>query len=263
VTVSVLRTSSRLLRAAAAERADLERQRERLTARREELRGELERIEEGLFEVDDRMALLDRLAGSEIERARAAAGGRDEAAGFPPGSVGVHEVGSRRERARAPAPAAAPPLPAPPAALRGTAIRETAVRVLLERSGGGGPVHYREWFDLLASSGHEVAGRDPLAAFLTQISRSPVVRRTTRAGVYEIDVCAPDRLRRRLAALQEELRRVADPAARIHGPDSRRRARELMGAMGRLERSLEEAVRSLDALGGEGGARALAIAAGS
>ena len=38
-------------------------------------------------------------------------------------------------------------------------------------------LHYREWFDLLAQPGHEIAGKDPLAVFLTQISRSPVVRK--------------------------------------------------------------------------------------
>ena len=55
--------SARLVRAAAAERADLARHRERLLAARDRLRAELEGIEASLRELDDRDALLDRIAG--------------------------------------------------------------------------------------------------------------------------------------------------------------------------------------------------------
>jgi hypothetical protein len=73
--------------------------------------------------------------------------------------------------------------------LRGTAIREIAVRVLVER--GAGPIHYRDWHELLREAGYAVSGNDPQSTLLTQISRSPVVRRTTTAGVYEIDPTRP------------------------------------------------------------------------
>jgi hypothetical protein len=44
--------------------------------------------------------------------------------------------------------------------------------------------------------------------FLTQVSRSPVVAKTLEAGVYELDRAAPVRLRREIATLQDELRRL-------------------------------------------------------
>ena len=56
--------SARLVRAAAAERAELGRHRERLLSARESLRAELQAIEASLHELDERDALLDRLAGS-------------------------------------------------------------------------------------------------------------------------------------------------------------------------------------------------------
>ena len=70
-----------------------------------------------------------------------------------------------------------------PNALRGPAIRETAVRMLAER--GGEALHYREWFELVTRAGYEIAGKHPPSVFLSQLSRSPAVRKGTRAGVYE------------------------------------------------------------------------------
>ena len=52
----------------------------------------------------------------------------------------------------------------------------------------------------MRAAGHEIAGKDPLAVFLTQLSRSPVIRKGTRAGVYELDPTAPQRLRTRSPA---------------------------------------------------------------
>ena len=40
------------------------------------------------------------------------------------------------------------------------------------------PLHYCAWFQQLLGAGFAVAGRDPQAVFLTQPTRSPVVRRT-------------------------------------------------------------------------------------
>src|SRR4051812_2352223 len=56
--------SARLVRAVAAERAELERHRARLAAEAEALRATLARIEHGLVEIDERRGLLDRLAPS-------------------------------------------------------------------------------------------------------------------------------------------------------------------------------------------------------
>src|SRR4051812_50128398 len=60
--------SARLVRAAAAERAELARYRDRLLAARDRLRAELDDVEASLRELDERNALLDRLAGPVAER---------------------------------------------------------------------------------------------------------------------------------------------------------------------------------------------------
>lgn len=136
--------------------------------------------------------------------------------------------------------------PAPPEApvngggtLRGPAIREVAVRTLVEH--GRDHLHYREWFELVAAGGHAIAGKDPLAVFLTQISRSPALRKGARAGVYELDPQAPARLRAELDRLQAELRRLT----LTRGRDVAARRTRLTAAIGRAERALEEVARVL------------------
>ena len=57
-----LRTSSRLRKAAVAERVDLEGHRDRLISDRERLQSEIEQIERALADVDDRLALLGQIA---------------------------------------------------------------------------------------------------------------------------------------------------------------------------------------------------------
>src|SRR3954447_18803896 len=64
--------SARLVRAAAAERADVARHRERLLGARERLRAELAGIEAALRDLDERDALLDRRAGPPPAAVRAA-----------------------------------------------------------------------------------------------------------------------------------------------------------------------------------------------
>jgi hypothetical protein len=123
------------------------------------------------------------------------------------------------------------------AGLRGPAIREAAVRALV--ADGREALHYREWFELL---GHEVAGKDPLAVFLTQLSRSPVVRKGARPGVYELDRQAPTRLRATLDDLHERLRALTT------GTDLgaiRARRAQLTAEIGRTEKALEETTRVL------------------
>ena len=183
--------SARLVRAAAAERAELDRHRDRLLTTRASLRTELEAIEASLRELDERDALLDRLAGPA--RPAAVAGDDAPAAG------------------RAPAPGGR----SGATTLRGPAIRRAAVEVLLAHPDRPQALHYRAWFDALVAAGYEVAGKDPLAVFLTQLGRSPVVRRGTQSGVYELD---PGRA----AAAARRARRAPRRAARHRG---RRRAR--------------------------------------
>ena len=196
--------SARLVRAVAAERAELERHRARLATEADELRAALARIEHGLAEIDERRGLLDRLAPMPPETGE-----------------GVGDDGK---------------------ALRGPDIREVAVRLLVDN--GREAMHYREWYALLERAGHEIAGKDPLAVFLTQISRSPAVRRGSRAGIYELDRGAFHRLRLRVDALQQEL--GALPATGTHDAAViRARRSRLTTEISRTERALEEVARVL------------------
>src|SRR3954453_7678350 len=161
-----MRPSARLARAVAAERADLERQRAHLAREADELRAALARIERGLGEIDAQCLLLDRIVPGPDEAPPAVAGGAQ--------------------------------------GLRGPAIREAAVAVLVARNEHA--LHYRDWYEALVQAGHEVAGKDPLAVFLTQLSRSPVIRKGAQPGVYELDRQAASRLRTRLEQLHRELK---------------------------------------------------------
>jgi hypothetical protein len=75
--------------------------------------------------------------------------------------------------------------------LRGERLREVALEVLQRLSASGDPVHYRIWFEALVDSGYRVSGRDPLATFLTHVTRikrvEPVGR---RSGLYRLRVAA-------------------------------------------------------------------------
>lgn len=237
MSVSVPQPSGRLLRAASAEQTDLVRHRERLTRRRARLLGELRALDEALSAVDRRLDMLAQLAGpppatEDPEREPIGRGPSELPAH---GTTAVAEDLADSERAR---------LADPP--LRGPAIREAAVRVLLAQPEQIEAVHYRRWYELLTEAGHTVAGKDPLAVFLTQLSRSPVVRKASAPGVYELDRHAPTRLRQRLDRLQAELREVTVAAP---GPIElgavRARRHELDLTISQQERALEEALRVL------------------
>jgi hypothetical protein len=76
-------------------------------------------------------------------------------------------------------------------ALRGQRLREVAVEVLQQHIQPGDEVHYREWFELLRSENVVVAGRDPLATFLAQVSRSNAVEAVgSRSGRYRLRAIA-------------------------------------------------------------------------
>lgn len=76
-------------------------------------------------------------------------------------------------------------------ALRGHRLRAVAVAVLQKHHSPGVEVHYREWYDLVASEGIAVAGKDPLATFLSQISRADAVEAVgRRTGRYRLRAVA-------------------------------------------------------------------------
>ncbi len=75
--------------------------------------------------------------------------------------------------------------------LRGERLREVALEVLQRLSASGDPVHYRVWFDALVEAGFRVSGRDPLASFLTQITRIARVESVgRRSGLYRLRIAA-------------------------------------------------------------------------
>ena len=222
--------SPRLLRAVVAERETLERQRAQLAREADALRASLARIEAGMAEIDALTARLDDLATPGGAAARGEAGARPAL---------------RRARGparRGPARPAAPQPDSSPAAvggrhtLRGPAIRTTAVALLV--ASGRDALHYREWFELLTQAGHDVAGKDPLAVFLTQITRSPAVRKGARPGEYVLDRGARATLQRRLDDLNQQLATLPQQTTDL--TELRTRRAQLTADITKLEKALEE-----------------------
>ena len=76
-------------------------------------------------------------------------------------------------------------------ALRGQRLRAVAVQILKQHLQPGDDVHYREWFEMVRSADVAVAGRDPLATFLAQVSRSSEVEAIGgRTGRYRLRAAA-------------------------------------------------------------------------
>lgn len=215
------RPSALFLRAVAAEQSDLARRRDELLEQRRVLQAELDEIDATVGEVDERLLLIHRLTGEDPEQQRG------KAAAASPVTTTQGAGGDEL--------------------LRGPAIRVAAIRVLLAHPRRPEAIHYREWFALVADAGYQVAGKDPLAVFLTQLSRSPLVRRGTQSGVYELDCDAPDRLRRDLETLQSELRAlIAAPSSSTANLSSIRSRRTALNIeIGKIEKALEEAQESL------------------
>lgn len=134
--------------------------------------------------------------------------------------------------------------------LRGSAIRQAAVRLLASTARPAAPIHYAEWLSLLDDAGYGIQSRDPAAAFLTQIGRSPVVVRTEKPGIYTLDLDAPLRLRDRLAQLNDELLALHEGQQTIDAiATTRQRRSDLIAEIGRVERALEEALESVGPVG--------------
>jgi len=207
--------SRRLVQAAAAERmrlaADLERTMQEAAA----LHERAENLKRRASTIRQRLQLLDQLS-SQDEKA--------------PGTAARPQL----------VPEAAEPMNG---WLRGQAIRQAAVQLLTTRTDHSQPIHYMEWLELLQAAGYGIKGRDPAAAFLTQISRSPVVVRADAPGTYRLDLEAPLPLRERLIALNDELLALHHGQQTIEEIASARdRRTELITEITQVERRLEEAV---------------------
>jgi hypothetical protein len=223
-TVSTAETwtpSRRLQAAAAAERERITRELTRVAARERDLEAELLAVHAARAELQHQLDVLEHFNADPVpDRPRLRAVGTEHPT--PAGTV-----------------------------LRGARIREVAVRVLASTIGPETPVHYRDWFQLLTSRGFTPTGKDPLATFLTQIGRSPLVQRSTSSGMYLLDLAFPDRARTRLAQLSAQLSEGQELAADATVQDiaaARELRDRLTTEMHEIERQLEEAERSL---GGE------------
>jgi hypothetical protein len=72
-------------------------------------------------------------------------------------------------------------------ALRGIRLRKVAIEILKQHRQPGDEIHYRDWYTLVADEGRAIAGKDPLATFLAQVSRSEAVEAVgRRTGRYRL-----------------------------------------------------------------------------
>jgi hypothetical protein len=131
-------------------------------------------------------------------------------------------------------------------ALRGQRLREEAVRILVDKRGTRQPIHYKEWYALVREEGVDAAGKDPVATFLTQITRSPLVQRVDgRGGMYQVDpALAYEQAREELAAASRELTAAEKAVAATAGDngdaiDGVTRVRDAQGKMALAQRKLD------------------------
>ncbi len=172
---TALAFSPRLRRAAAAERERLGKCLGKAKAKVRDRKGELAGAEAEVYELEASLtALVPLLGGDRTEPSGAPGGDRTEPSGAPGG-------------------------------LRGQAIREAGIEVLVRRGPDAGPIHYRHWLALVEAEAGPVAGKRPDAVFLNQVSRHPLVRSTTKRGLYELDLGATGRLEARVVELRRSL----------------------------------------------------------
>lgn len=219
--------------AAGAERARVERELERMGSREERLERELQSLRAARNALEGELATLLRLSGGSD-----ASGVRDAAA--PPR---LRVVPLEREENTGSSDTGQ-------IILRGAQIRETAAQILAATSQPDQAVHYRTWFELLRREGFLPVGKDPLATFLTQIARSPVIRRSTSPGMYSLDFDALARESSRLAELETQLQETEtlDAGATVEEIAwARERRSRLIAELASAKRRHAETLRSLAA----------------
>jgi predicted nuclease with TOPRIM domain len=206
--------SQRFIQAAKTERNRLSQKRSRLFKKREDLQARVDQLDEELEAVDQEIVLLDSL---DLNKQ-----------GKPELSI----AGADQEELRL---------------ISGGAIRALAVPLLL-REQRNAPIHYRDWLALIEREGLKVAGKRPDAVFLNQVARSPLVRATTKAGYYELDLEVPDELRRRLSEQRADLSSLMSetPTTAEDFEEHRERQREANKVIARIERELAEATSALE-----------------
>jgi len=135
--------------------------------------------------------------------------------------------------------------------VKGRALRRVAGRLLWQLQGDG-EMHYREWFERVMAAGYVVRGKDPAAAFLTNVRDSPAVARGSRPGYYRLDPSSRERVTQALAELHAELADVTellDRTRHARAPlDDADRLRGHRDALTQRIRRTELDVRELDAI---------------
>ena len=133
--------------------------------------------------------------------------------------------------------------------LRGRQLRERATQILFERYGPGHDVHYRQLLGDVLAAGYDIVASDPPAAFLTTVSRSPLLARGAEPGTYRVDLDLVHALREQRSETAGELADVASVIARDPNPGEslREHRTRLTADLRRLERAVGEADRVLQA----------------
>lgn len=133
--------------------------------------------------------------------------------------------------------------------LQGAELREQAVIVLATRIGAHRPTHYREWYDELLRAGYAVVGRRPTAAFLTAVTRSPLVVRSGESGYYRFEPGAYNELETEAEKVRADLATVETHVAQhgVMSPVMRKHRTGLLASLRRVERQMSEAERVLEA----------------
>lgn len=211
-----IKTSQRFSRAARAERTRLQRQQAQLDKKRQQWLAKVDAVDAEMKAIDKQLQVLEELASSTVA------------------PIELRPVEARDSTGTE--------------QLSGAGIRAVAVPLLIRRHGPS-PIHYRDWYALLQQEGFEAAGKRPDAVFLNQVSRSPLIRSTTKSGYYILDLEAVEQLRERLRQQQAEMGQL------LHGvPDDgpsletyRQRQQELTTMISRTERELREAVLAIEA----------------
>lgn len=231
--------SVELVDAARAELQRIERHSAQLERTRDDLASQLASVEAALADIMNRQALLARLTQGSASDAT----GDATPVGADVAEASVSPITSDSNGA--------------PQSLRGPAVRKTAVRVLLSDSRAVDGIHYREWFDCLVRRGYTIEGKNPLAVFLTQISRSPAVVRNGRPGVYRIDRGAPARIATEIDRMHQELRelRVGPSSDTGKVREVRLRRAALTAEIEQAEKGLEEVVEIFEQSATNGVAR--------
>lgn len=221
--------SRRLQAAAIAERERVEAELLRLDREQEQLAARMRELQRARQDLRDELSTLNRLAHDD-------------------GRTAEGEVPARRGKPGRNRDLSATAPDAKLIVLRGARIRELAVQVLARSDRAYDPVHYRDWYAMLVEAGFVPAGKEPLASFLTQLGRSPAVRRTSEPGVYQLDHDFAERATSKLHELQTQLRRLHDlpreGGLRAVMTEREQRSR-LTAEVEDLERQLDEALRSL------------------